>query len=92
VELNVIGVDIAKKVFQLHWVEAGSGSIERLDRRAPACAGRAIGLLSIKPGTQMGSLSANASRLACKPLPYLSTLVDYSNLPQILDCEGRREA
>lgn len=29
-ELNVIGVDIAKKVFQLHWVEADTGSIERL--------------------------------------------------------------
>ena len=28
--LNVIGADIAKKVFQLHWVEADSGSIERL--------------------------------------------------------------
>jgi transposase len=29
-ELNVIAIDIAKKVFQLHWVEADTGSIERL--------------------------------------------------------------
>lgn len=29
-ELNVIAIDIAKKVFQLHWVEAETGSIERL--------------------------------------------------------------
>lgn len=29
-ELTVIAVDIAKKVFQLHWVETESGSIERL--------------------------------------------------------------
>lgn len=29
-ELNVIAIDIAKKVFQLHWVEPDSGSIERL--------------------------------------------------------------
>ena len=29
-ELSVIAMDIAKKVFQLHWVEAESGSIERL--------------------------------------------------------------
>ncbi len=29
-ELTVIAIDIAKKVFQLHWVEAESGSIERL--------------------------------------------------------------
>jgi transposase len=29
-ELNVIAVDIAKKVFQLHWVEPESGSIEKL--------------------------------------------------------------
>lgn len=29
-ELNVIAVDIAKKVFQLHWVEPDTGSIERL--------------------------------------------------------------
>lgn len=29
-ELNVIAVDIAKKVFQLHWVEPDTGCIERL--------------------------------------------------------------
>jgi len=29
-ELNVVAVDIARKVFQLHWVEAETGSIERL--------------------------------------------------------------
>src|SRR4051794_40157020 len=29
-ELTVISVDIAKKVFQLHWVDAETGSIERL--------------------------------------------------------------
>jgi transposase len=29
-ELNVIAMDIAKKVFQLHWVEPDTGSIERL--------------------------------------------------------------
>ena len=29
-ELNVIAIDIAKKVFQLHWVEPDTGSIERL--------------------------------------------------------------
>lgn len=29
-ELNVIAIDIAKKVFQLHWVELETGSIERL--------------------------------------------------------------
>lgn len=29
-ELNVIAINIAKKVFQLHWVEADTGSIERL--------------------------------------------------------------
>jgi transposase len=29
-ELSVVAVDIAKKVFQLHWVEAETGSIERL--------------------------------------------------------------
>jgi transposase len=29
-ELTVIAIDIAKKVFQLHWVEPESGSIERL--------------------------------------------------------------
>ena len=29
-ELNLIAIDIAKKVFQLHWVEADSGSIERM--------------------------------------------------------------
>ena len=29
-ELNAIAIDIAKKVFQLHWVEPDSGSIERL--------------------------------------------------------------
>lgn len=29
-ELNVIAIDIAKKVFQLHWIEPDSGSIERL--------------------------------------------------------------
>lgn len=29
-ELNVIAIDIAKKVFQLHWVEQDTGSIERL--------------------------------------------------------------
>jgi transposase len=28
-ELNVIAIDIAKKVFQLHWVEPDTGSIER---------------------------------------------------------------
>ena len=29
-ELTVIAIDIAKKVFQLHWVERDTGSIERL--------------------------------------------------------------
>lgn len=29
-ELNVIAIDIAKKVFQLHWVEPDTGRIERL--------------------------------------------------------------
>jgi transposase len=29
-ELNVIAIDIAKKVFQLHWVEPDTGSIERM--------------------------------------------------------------
>ncbi|WP_435526430.1 IS110 family transposase [Ideonella oryzae] len=29
-ELNVVAIDIAKKVFQLHWVDAETGSIERL--------------------------------------------------------------
>src|SRR5262252_8635492 len=29
-ELNVIAIDIAKKIFQLHWVEPDSGTIERL--------------------------------------------------------------
>ena len=29
-ELNVIAIDIAKKVFQLHWVEPDTGCIERL--------------------------------------------------------------
>lgn len=29
-ELNVIAIDIAKKVFQLHWVDPETGSIERL--------------------------------------------------------------
>ncbi len=29
-ETNVIAIDVAKKVFQLHWVEAETGSIERL--------------------------------------------------------------
>jgi transposase len=29
-ELSVIAIDIAKKVFQLHWVDAETGSIERL--------------------------------------------------------------
>ncbi|MDP9124305.1 MAG: IS110 family transposase, partial [Pseudomonadota bacterium] len=29
-ELNVVAIDIAKKVFQLHWVEPETGSIERL--------------------------------------------------------------
>jgi transposase len=29
-ELTVIAVDIAKKVFQLHWVDPETGSIERL--------------------------------------------------------------
>lgn len=29
-ELNVIAIDIAKKVFQLHWVEPATGCIERL--------------------------------------------------------------
>jgi transposase len=29
-ELNVIAIDIAKKVFQLHWVEPNTGGIERL--------------------------------------------------------------
>ncbi len=36
-ELNVIAIDIAKKVFQLHWVESDTGSIERLKlKRAQA--------------------------------------------------------
>jgi transposase len=29
-ELNVIAIDIAKKVFQLHWVDSDTGIIERL--------------------------------------------------------------
>ena len=29
-ELTVIAIDIAKKVFQLHWVDQDTGSIERL--------------------------------------------------------------
>lgn len=29
-ELNVIAIDIAKKVFQLHWVEPDTGNIEKL--------------------------------------------------------------
>jgi transposase len=29
-ELNVVAIDIAKKVFQLHWVEPDTGCIERL--------------------------------------------------------------
>ena len=29
-ELNVVAIDIAKNVFQLHWVEPDTGSIERL--------------------------------------------------------------
>lgn len=29
-ELNVVAIDIAKKVFQLHWVEPDTGSIEKL--------------------------------------------------------------
>ena len=29
-ELNVVAIDIAKKVFQLHWVEPETGCIERL--------------------------------------------------------------
>jgi len=32
-KLNVIAIDIAKKVFQLHWVEPDSGAIERLKLR-----------------------------------------------------------
>jgi len=29
-ELNVIAIDIAKQVFQLHWIDSDTGSIERL--------------------------------------------------------------
>jgi len=32
-ELNVIAIDIAKQVFQLHWVDCDTGSIERLKLR-----------------------------------------------------------
>jgi len=28
-ELNVIAIDIAKQVFQLHWVDGETGCIER---------------------------------------------------------------
>jgi hypothetical protein len=43
-ELNVVAIDIAKKVFQLHWVEPETGCIERLKmKRARCCNGSSIG-------------------------------------------------
>jgi transposase len=76
-ELNVIAIDIAKKVFQLHWVDPESGSIERLklkrDQILPWFANRQPSLVMIEAcggahewGRQLTALGHEVRLLAPK--------------------------
>ena len=67
-ELNVIAIDIAKKVFQLHWVEPDTGSIERMKviealESGIVCEGPA-GTTTIDPKTHHATLDVHLAE--CK--------------------------
>ena len=65
-ELTVIAIDIAKKVFQLHWVERDTGSIERLKlKRAqmlPWFANRQPAMVTSSSSTSGGRVGSRRTR------------------------------
>jgi transposase len=42
-KLNVVGVDIAKRVFQLHWVEEDTGEIVSVQLKREKSQARSLG-------------------------------------------------